>query len=25
MSWFDKLMPSRINTEKRRRSVPEGL
>ncbi|HEX6999790.1 MAG TPA: acetyl-CoA carboxylase, carboxyltransferase subunit beta [Gammaproteobacteria bacterium] len=25
MSWFDKLMPSRISTEKRRRSVPEGL
>lgn len=25
MSWFDKLMPSRINTEKRQRSVPEGL
>ena len=25
MSWFDKLMPSRIKTEKRRRSVPEGL
>jgi acetyl-CoA carboxylase carboxyl transferase subunit beta len=25
MSWFDKLMPSRINTEKRKHSVPEGL
>ncbi len=25
MSWFDKLMPSRIRTEKRRHSVPEGL
>jgi acetyl-CoA carboxylase carboxyl transferase subunit beta len=25
MSWFDKLMPSRIRTEKRSRSVPEGL
>src|SRR5690606_32302256 len=25
MSWFDKLMPSRISTEKRKRSVPEGL
>src|SRR5690606_2310254 len=25
MSWFDKLMPLRINTEKRQRSVPEGL
>lgn len=25
MSWFDKLMPSRIRTERRRRSVPEGL
>jgi acetyl-CoA carboxylase carboxyl transferase subunit beta len=26
MSWFDKLMPSRIKTERRRRhSVPEGL
>ena len=25
MGWFDKLMPSRIKTEKRRRSVPEGL
>jgi acetyl-CoA carboxylase carboxyl transferase subunit beta len=26
MSWFDKLMPSRIQTESRRRhSVPEGL
>jgi acetyl-CoA carboxylase carboxyl transferase subunit beta len=25
MSWFDKLMPSRIRTEQRRRSVPEGL
>ena len=25
MSWFDKLMPSRIRTEKRKHSVPEGL
>ncbi len=25
MSWFEKLMPSRISTEKRTRSVPEGL
>ena len=25
MSWFDKLMPSRIKTERRSRSVPEGL
>jgi acetyl-CoA carboxylase carboxyl transferase subunit beta len=25
MSWFDKLMPSRISTEKRKHSVPEGL
>jgi acetyl-CoA carboxylase carboxyl transferase subunit beta len=25
MSWFDKLMPSRISTEKRTRSVPEGV
>jgi len=25
MSWFDKLMPSRIRTEQRRKSVPEGL
>jgi acetyl-CoA carboxylase carboxyl transferase subunit beta len=25
MSWFEKLMPSRINTEKRTRSVPEGV
>jgi acetyl-CoA carboxylase carboxyl transferase subunit beta len=25
MSWFDKLMPSRIKTERRTRSVPEGL
>ena len=25
MGWFDKLMPSRIKTEKRSRSVPEGL
>jgi len=25
MSWFDKLMPSRIKTGQRRRSVPEGL
>ncbi|MEJ2514577.1 MAG: acetyl-CoA carboxylase, carboxyltransferase subunit beta [Gammaproteobacteria bacterium] len=25
MNWFDKLMPSRINTQRRTRSVPEGL
>ncbi|MEZ5498923.1 MAG: acetyl-CoA carboxylase, carboxyltransferase subunit beta [Steroidobacteraceae bacterium] len=25
MSWFEKIMPSRIKTERRRRSVPEGL
>ena len=25
MSWFEKLMPSRITTEKRTRSVPQGL
>ncbi|WP_428099947.1 acetyl-CoA carboxylase, carboxyltransferase subunit beta [Candidatus Rariloculus sp.] len=25
MSWFDKLMPSRIRTKRRSRSVPEGL
>jgi acetyl-CoA carboxylase carboxyl transferase subunit beta len=25
MSWFDKLVPSRITTERRSRSVPEGL
>ncbi len=25
MSWFEKIMPSRITTEKRSRSVPEGL
>lgn len=25
MNWFDKLMPSRIKTERRSRSVPEGL
>ena len=25
MSWFEKLMPSRISTEKRSRSVPEGV
>lgn len=25
MSWFDKLMPSRINTENRTKSVPEGV
>jgi acetyl-CoA carboxylase carboxyl transferase subunit beta len=25
MSWLDKLMPSRIRTEQRSRSVPEGL
>ena len=24
MSWFDKLMPSRIRTERRKHSVPEG-
>ena len=25
MNWFDNLMPSRIKTQRRRRSVPEGL
>src|SRR3954452_10037965 len=25
MSWFEKIMPSRIKTERRTRSVPEGL
>jgi acetyl-CoA carboxylase carboxyl transferase subunit beta len=25
MSWFEKLMPSRIQTERRTRSVPEGI
>ncbi|MCG8377203.1 MAG: acetyl-CoA carboxylase, carboxyltransferase subunit beta [Chlorobiales bacterium] len=25
MSWFEKLMPSRIRTERRTRSVPEGI
>jgi len=25
MSWFDKLMPSRISTENRSKSVPEGV
>jgi acetyl-CoA carboxylase carboxyl transferase subunit beta len=25
MSWFEKLMPSRIKTERRTRSVPEGI
>jgi acetyl-CoA carboxylase carboxyl transferase subunit beta len=25
MNWFDKLMPSRIKTQRRRRSVPEGI
>lgn len=25
MSWFEKIMPSRIKTESRRRSVPEGI
>jgi acetyl-CoA carboxylase carboxyl transferase subunit beta len=25
MSWFEKLMPSRIKTERRKRSVPEGI
>lgn len=25
MSWFEKLMPSRIKTDRRSRSVPEGL
>ena len=25
MSWFKKIVPSRIKTERRSRSVPEGL
>ncbi|MGH8230130.1 MAG: acetyl-CoA carboxylase, carboxyltransferase subunit beta [Steroidobacteraceae bacterium] len=25
MTWFEKIMPSRIKTERRKRSVPEGL
>src|SRR6204780_1318210 len=25
MSWFEKIMPSRVKTERRTRSVPEGL
>jgi acetyl-CoA carboxylase carboxyl transferase subunit beta len=25
MSWLEKLMPSRISTEERKRSVPEGV
>jgi len=25
MSWFEKLMPSRISTENRSKSVPEGV
>src|ERR1700681_4635696 len=25
MSWFEKIVPSRIKTERRSRSVPEGL
>ena len=25
MSWFDKIIPSRIKTENRTKSVPEGL
>ncbi|MFM1886062.1 MAG: hypothetical protein RL026_1219 [Pseudomonadota bacterium] len=25
MSWFDKIVPSRITTERRSRSVPEGI
>lgn len=25
MSWFDKILPSRINTENRTKSVPEGV
>ena len=25
MSWFEKIVPSRIKTERRLRSVPEGL
>ena len=25
MTWFEKIIPSRIKTERRTRSVPEGL
>lgn len=25
MNWFEKILPSRINTERRKRSVPEGI
>ena len=25
MTWFEKLVPSRIKTERRARSVPEGI
>jgi acetyl-CoA carboxylase carboxyl transferase subunit beta len=25
VTWFEKIMPSRVNTERRTRSVPEGL
>ena len=25
MTWFEKIMPSRITTERRTRSVPEGF
>ena len=25
MSWFERIVPSRIKTERRTRSVPEGL
>ena len=25
MTWFDKIMPSRIKTQRRKRSVPEGI
>jgi acetyl-CoA carboxylase carboxyl transferase subunit beta len=25
VTWFEKIMPSRIKTERRTRSVPEGL
>ena len=25
MTWYEKVLPSRINTERRTRSVPEGL
>ena len=25
MTWFEKIVPSRIKTERRSRSVPEGL